>query len=92
MTLKDHVEIIANPVVMAVEEKDGTELYRGYRGCFEFEKNRGMLEREVKKFRLRVEGKRRTTPKDRYEITEANCGVFNYADLHLAFVYVYTLA
>lgn len=49
MTLKDHVEIIANPVVMAMEEKDGTELYRGYRGCFEFEKNRGILEREVKK-------------------------------------------
>lgn len=34
MTLKDHVEIIDNPVVMAIEEKDGAQLYKGYRGLF----------------------------------------------------------
>ena len=38
MTVKDHVEIIDNPVVMAIEEKDGTQLYKGYRGCFEFKR------------------------------------------------------
>lgn len=39
MTLKDHVEIIDNPVVMAIEEKDGTVLYRGYKGCFGYKED-----------------------------------------------------
>ena len=29
MTVREHVEIIDNPVVMAIEEKDGTQLYKG---------------------------------------------------------------
>lgn len=92
MTVKDHVEIINNPVVMAIEEKDGTQLYKGYKGCFEFKNNKEILEREVERFYLRVEGKRRTNEKDKHVITELNCGTFNYTDLHIALVYVYVLA
>nr|DAV49243.1 MAG TPA: hypothetical protein [Caudoviricetes sp.] len=93
MTVREHVEIIDNPVVMAIEEKDGTQLYKGYKGCFEFnENNKEIQEREVAKFCLRVEGKRRTDERDKHVITELNCGTFNYADLHIALVYVYVLA
>lgn len=92
MTLKDYVEIVDNTVVMAIEEKDGTQLYKGYKGCFEFKDNKEILEREVARFHLRVEGKRRTNEKDKHVITELNCGMFNYADLHISLVYVYVLA
>ena len=92
MTVKDHVEIIDNPVVMAIEEKDGTQLYKGYRGCFEFKDNKEYLVIEVEDFHLRAEGTRRTNEKDKHVITELNCGTFNYADLHIALVYVYVLA
>lgn len=92
MTLKDYVEIVDNPVVMAIEDKDGTQLYKGYKGCFEFKDNKEILEREVARFHLRVEGKRRTNEKDKHVITELNCGMFNYADLHISLVYVYVLA
>lgn len=92
MTVKEHIEIIDNPVVLAIEEKDGTQLYKGYKGCFEFKDNTEILKREVKRFHLRVEGKRRTNEKDKHVITELNSGLFNYADLHLALVYVYVLA
>lgn len=54
MTLKDYVEIVDNPVVMAIEEKDGTQLYKGYKGCFEFKDNKEILEREVARFHLRI--------------------------------------
>lgn len=50
MTVREHIEIIDNPVVLAIEEKD------------------------------------------KHVITELNCGTFNYADLHIALVYVYVLA
>ncbi|MDY4477170.1 MAG: hypothetical protein SPE47_06335 [Roseburia faecis] len=93
MTLKDHVEIIDNPVVMAIEEKDGTVLYRGYKGCFGYKEDQKALQkREVARFHLRAEGTRRTNEKDRYTITELNSGIYNYADLHIALVYVYVLA
>lgn len=92
MRLKDHLEIISNPVAMRVEERDGTVLYTGYRGCFEFDQHEEILERKVDKFRVKIEGKRRTGGEDKLEITELNCGTFNYADLHLKIVYVYILA
>lgn len=92
MTVREHIGIIDNPVVLAIEEKDGTELYKGYKGCFEFKDNTKILEREVERFHLRVEGKRRTDEKDKHVITELNCETFNYADLHIALVYVYILA
>ena len=93
MKLGEHLAIIDNPVAMAVEEQDGTVLYRGYRGNFEHAENRAQIsQREVKKFHLRVEGTRRANAKDKCEITELNCGVYNYADLHIALVYVYILA
>lgn len=93
MTVREHIEIIDNPVVLAIEEKDGTPLYNGYKGCFEHsEDNEKILEREVARFHLRIEGKRRTNEADKHVITELNCGTFNYADLHIALVYVYVLA
>lgn len=82
-----------NPVVMAIEEKDGTVLYRGYKGCFDYKEDQKALQkREVARFHLRAEGTRRTNEKDRYTITELNSGIYNYADLHIALVYVYVLA
>lgn len=93
MKLSEHLAIIDNPVSMAVEEKDGTVLYQGYKGCFGYgENNKNIAEREVARFHLRIEGTRRTNEKDKHVITEMNCGTFNYADLHIALVYVYVLA
>ena len=46
----------------------------------------------VTRYHLRVEGRRRTNEEDKRVITELNCGTFNYADLHIALVYVYVLA
>lgn len=93
MKIKEHLEIIDNPVVLEIEEQDGTVLYRGYKGCFEHdEDNQRIEEREVKRFHLRVEGKRRVNEADKHVITELNCGTFNYTDFHMCLVYVYILA
>lgn len=92
MKMRDHIKIIENPVAMSIEEQDGTVLFSGYKGCFEHEdNNEKILEREVKSFQLRVEGKRRTNEADKQVITEMNCGTFNYKDLHMKLVYVYVL-
>ena len=93
MTVREHLEIIDNPVVLAIEEQDGTPLYNGYKGCFEYNEDKEkILEREVARFHLRVEGKRRTNEEDKHVITELNCCTFNYTDLHIDLVYVYVLA
>lgn len=93
MKIREHLEIIDNTVVLAIEEQDGTVLYYGYKGCIEHSKdNEKFIEREVTRFHLRIEGTRRTNEKDKHAITEINCGKFNYADLHISLVYVYVLA
>lgn len=93
MTVREHLEIIDYSVVLAIEEQDGTPLYNGYRVRFDHnEDNKKILEREVTRFHLRVEGRRRTNEVDKHVITELNCGTFNYADLYIALVYVYVLA
>lgn len=93
MKIREHIDIIENPVAMAIEEQDGTVLYEGYRGCFGYDKeNEKILEREVSRFHVRVDGKRRVNKNDRHVITELNCGTFNFVDLHMKLVYVYVLA
>lgn len=92
MTVRDHIAVLTGPIVIAIEEKDGRQLYKGFKGVFEHENHKEILDREVARFKLRTEGKRRTKEEERSTITELNCGVFNYADLHVENIYVYILA
>lgn len=91
MTIKEHIEIIDNPVVMEIRR--GAEvLYHGYKGCFGYtESAKAMEELEVERFHLRIDGRRRTNDADRMVINELNCGTFNYCDLHIELVYVYCI-
>lgn len=89
MRIKEHVEILDNPVVLEIRRGDAV-LYHGYKGCFGYkEQVKEIEEMEVERFHLRVDGKRRTNAEDRAIITELNSGIFNYCDLHIELVYVY---
>ena len=89
MTVKEHIEIIDNPVVMEIRQGDKV-LYHGYKGCFgHTESAKEIEELEVERFHLRIDGRRRTNDADRMIVNELNCGTFNYCDLHIELVYVY---
>ena len=91
MTVEDHIKLIDNAVVLEVEEQDGAVLYHGFKGCFEHCEDKRIQKEEVTRFRIRCDGKRRTNKNDRETITELNSGIFNYCDLHIELVYVYTI-
>ena len=94
MKLSDHLAIIENPVVLEVLDGEKV-LYKGYKGCIEFQKDKEeYLDREVEHFALRVDARGRNDPQNtkRTVITELNCGVFNYCDLYIELVYSYKLA
>lgn len=93
MKLRDHLEIINNPVVLEVLDNDKV-LYRGYKGCFEYAENKEKIsDREVERFQIRVEARRRSKPQEEMTaITELNCGKFNYCDLYEELIYSYRLA
>lgn len=94
MTLRDHLALINNAVMLEV--LDGSEVvYKGYKGCFEYNKEaQKALDREIVGFELRVDARGRNEPYDaqRTVITELNCGKFNYCDLYIDLVYSYKLA
>lgn len=93
MKLREHLKIIDNPVVLEVLDENKV-LYRGYKGCFEYEKDSEKIsDREVECFKIRVEARRRSEPQEEMTvITELNCGKFNYCDLYEELVYSYRLA
>lgn len=88
MTLKEHLAIIDDPVVLEIREDDNV-LYHGYRGCFSYAGAAHLEQMQVTRFRMRVDGKRRTNEADKHTITELNAGTFNYCDMHIELVYVY---
>lgn len=94
MTLGDHIALIDNAVMLEV--LDGSEVvYKGYKGCFEYDKEaQKTLNREIIGFALRVDARGRQEPDTgkRTVITELNCGKFNYCDLYIDLVYSYKLA
>ena len=93
VSLREHLEIISNPVCLEVLDGDKV-LYRGYKGCLEYQDDRETyLDREVERFELRVEAIRnRASDAESVVITELNCGEFYYRDLYKKLIYSYTLA
>lgn len=94
MTLRDHLKIINDSVMLEV--LDNSEVvYKGWKGCFEYDKEAvKALDREIISFALRVDARGRHKPDTgkRTVITELNCGKFNYCDLYIDLVYSYKLA
>lgn len=93
MRLRDHLEVISNPVCLEVLDGEKV-LYRGYKGCLEYQLDKDTyLDRKVKHFEIRVEARGRREPQDakRFVVTELNCGKFYYKDLSEALIYSYEL-
>lgn len=92
MKVREHIKILDNPVMLEIQELDGTVLYHGYKGCMGYENvDNNVMEREVKNFRIRCTGKHRRNKEDKAELTELNCGIYNYSDLHIELTYTYIL-
>jgi hypothetical protein len=92
LTLENHLDLINGSVVLEIEDESGATLYRGYKECFEYDGNAQELSnREVIKFVVRTEARKRNTDKTLEVINELNSGKFNYCDMYIELVYAYTI-
>ena len=92
MNLGSFLELVSNPTIMKIQEQDGKVIWNGFRGNFmHCENQKELVQREVCKFSVKCNSKRRINNEDLGEISELNSGKYNFCDIHLELVYVFTI-